>query len=328
MPTPPPPPRTLLPDPRLSPRFAGLVTFGRYPRLADVPAESRPVDWAVLGVPFDTGVTFRPGARFGPRAIREASQTVRRYSLEHKVDIAQVLSLADAGDAPVLPFDLEGTLRGLTEFALGLGDAKRTRLLALGGDHSLSYPLIKAAFLRRGAPRGGIGLVHFDSHLDTVDRVWDSPWSHASPFRRAIEDGLINPKRMFSFGIKGPINTPGDLDFARKHGITVLSQPELDAGDPVKAAAAAARKLGSGPVYLTFDVDCVDPAYAPGTGTPAVGGMRSATALAMLRALRGINLVGADVVEVLPDRDVAGITALLAAQVGFEVLALDAATRK
>lgn len=318
-------PRTALPDPRVTPRFAGLVTFARFPRIDDVPAASRPLDWAVLGVPFDSGVTFRPGARFGPRAIREASQTVRRYSIEHRVDIAEVLSMADAGDAPVAPFDLELTLRQLADHALTIGDHKCTRLLALGGDHSISYPLIKAAFLRRGAPKGGLGLIHFDSHLDTVDQVWGHRWSHASPFRRAIEDGLINPKRMISLGIKGPINSAADLDFAKKRGVTIVTQPELDATDPAKLLAAFVRKLGPTPTYLTFDIDAVDPAYAPGTGTPSVGGMSSGAALRLLRACRGVKLAGADVVEVLPDRDVAGITAQLAAQIAFEILAIDAA---
>jgi agmatinase len=320
-------PRTNLPDARVSPRFAGLVTFARVPRLEDVKPEHRPVDWAVLGVPFDGGVTFRPGTRFGPRAIREASQTIRRYSIEHDVDVAEALSIADAGDAQVLPFDLEGTLQRLAEHAQAVGDAKRTRVLALGGDHSITYALIKAAFLRRAAPKGGLALIHVDSHLDTVERVWESPWSHASPFRRAVEDGLVNPKRMISIGIKGPLNSAADLDFARRHGITILTQTDLDNGAGRKVLPAFLRKLGDQPTYLSFDIDAVDPAFAPGSGTLSPGGMTSREALALLRSMKGVNLAGADVVEVLPDRDPAGITALLAAQVAFEVLALDAAGR-
>lgn len=321
--------RTVLPDPREFPRFAGVSTFCRYPLLGEVAPENSPVDWVVYGVPFDGGVTYRPGARFGPRAIRDASQYVKRYSLEHKVDVCAALSVADGGDAPVRPYSVKGTLDAVVGFALGLGDPAATRLLAVGGDHSVAYANIRATWERRGRPGGGLALLHFDSHLDTVDTVWGEKWTHASPFIRAIEDGLIDPKRMLTIGVKGPLNNADDLRYAHEKGVTVVpyerwrSDPGA-AEDTVRRFVAA---LGGAETYLSFDIDCVDPAHAPGTGTPSVGGFTSAEVLALLRALRGVDIVGADVVEVLPDRDPAGITSLLAAHVVFEVLALDAAQR-
>lgn len=318
--------RTNLPDARRTPRFAGLPTFCRYPRLDDVAPEHVPVDWAIYGVPFDSGVTYRPGARFGPRAIRVESQYVKRYSIEHDVDVCEVLSLADAGDAPVAPYDCEQNAQIQLAFARTIGDPRHTRLFAVGGDHTIAYGNIRATWERQGSPKGGLALIHFDSHLDTVDAVWGEQWGHASVFRRAIEDGLINPRNMLTVGIKGPLNTRDDLAYARDHGVDIVTfdrwTREGDA--PLRGFA---RRIGGTPTYLTFDIDCVDPAFAPGTGTPSVGGFSSAQALSALRLFRGVNIVGADVVEVLPDRDVSGITALLASHVLFEVLALDAARR-
>lgn len=322
-----PPRRTRLPDARTTPRFAGVAAFCRFPRIEDVSADSSPVDWAIYGVPFDSGVTFRPGARFGPRAVRDASQYVKPYNVAHAVDVAQVLSIADAGDAPVNPYSISQTLDSVVAFAAALGDPSSTRLLAVGGDHSVAYANIKATWQRAGSPRGGLALIHFDSHLDTVDAVWGERFGHASPFIRAIEDGLIDPRAMISIGIKGPLNTPDDLDFARAHGVTIIGRDELASPHGHAAIAAFVMSLASRPAYLTFDIDVVDPAFAPGTGTPSVGGITSAEALSLLRTLRGVNIIGADVVEVLPDRDVSQITALLASHVILEILALDAARR-
>lgn len=335
-------PKTVLPDARVSPRFAGIATFCRYPRLEDVAPENRPIDWALYGVPFDGGVTFRPGARFAPRAIREASQYVKRYSMAHDVDVCDALSLCDAGDAPVWPFDIQKTLDAVGEFAADLAD-RDTRLLAVGGDHSVAYANIRATYSRWNEPEGGLALIHFDAHLDTVDSVWGEKRSHASPFRRAIEEGFINPRRMLSIGARGPLNRGDDLDFARSAGVTLVTRDELLPGGPgvvvgsggilspgMQKVRAFLGALKDTPAYLTFDIDVVDPAFAPGTGTPSPGGLSSSEAVSLLRTLRGVQIVGADVVEVLPDRDVggpAGITSMLASQVIFEVLSLDAARR-
>lgn len=323
--------RTVLPDSRISPRFAGLATFGRYPRLEDVAPENAPVDWAVYGVPFDGGVTFRPGTRFGPRAVREASAYLKRYHMAHNLDVCETLSMADAGDAPISPFSITENLDRVGEFALTLPE--EARLLAIGGDHSISYANIRATYQRLGEPAGGLALVHFDSHLDTVDSVWGERYSHASPFRRVIEEGFVNPARMLTIGVKGPLNRGDDLAFAKQQGVTLVNRDQLAAEGPRGVDAFVQRLLseagGAGaPVYVTFDVDVVDPAFAPGVGTPSPGGITTAEAFDLLRRLAGLRVVGGDVVEVLPDRDVAGNTALLAAHVGFEIIALDACSRR
>lgn len=320
-------PRTVLPDPRVSPRFAGLTTFCRYPRLQDVAPENCPVDWAIYGVPFDGGTTYRPGARFAPRAIREASQYVKRFHLEHGVDVCEVLSLADAGDAPVRPYDCKENIDAVIDWAVKLpGPANHTKLFAVGGDHSIAYANIAATWERRGRPAGGLAVIHFDSHLDTVDAVWGEKWGHASPFIRAIEAGFIDPRAMVSIGVKGPLNTREDLEYARSKGITLITHEQWRAAGPGPFIDFA-RRLGGRETYLTFDIDVVDPAFAPGTGTPSVGGFTSAEVLGLLRSLRGTDVVGADVVEVLPDRDPSGITAFLAAHILFEIVSLDAARR-
>lgn len=320
----PPSPRTTLPDARVSPRFAGIATFGRFPQIKDVPAEQQPVDWAVYGVPFDGGVTYRPGARFGPRAIREASQYLKPAHLEHGVNLIERLSLADAGDAPVRPYDTKETLDAVVKFARSIGDPSHTRLFAIGGDHSVAYANIRATWERLGKPKGGLALIHFDAHLDTVDQVWGEKWTHASPFLRAIEDGLIDPKRMGSVGIRGPLNSLRDLDFARKREIELITYDTWRHRDGEARFESFLERLGDDPVYLTFDIDAIDPAFAPGTGTPSAGGFTSAEAIDLLRLCAGVNLVGADIVEVLPDRDPAGITSMLAAHLIGEILALAA----
>lgn len=322
-------PRTILPDPRQTPRFAGISTFCRYPRAADVDDVYRPIDWLLYGVPFDSGVTYRPGARFAPRAIRDASQYVKPYHMTHSVGVVEKLSIADAGDAPVQPYALKETLDSVAAWARQQstshgGSGTPSRLLAVGGDHSIAYANIKATHAAQGQP---LALVHFDAHLDTVDKVWGESWGHASPFRRAIDETLIDPKAMVSIGVRGPLNTPTDLEFARDHGVTILTREEIATNTGRSALSKKIREIGTRPAYLTFDIDAIDPAFAPGTGTPSVGGLSSTEALELLRSLKGLDIAGADVVEVLPDRDPAGITALLAAHIVFEILALDAARR-
>jgi agmatinase len=315
--------KTILPNARVSPRFAGLTTFARYPRIEDADPRNTPVDWAIYGVPFDTGVTFRPGARFGPRAIRDASQYLKPHHLEHRITVTDTLSLADAGDAPVRPYSCAETLDAVSQFAMGLGDRAATRLLALGGDHSIALANMRATHARLGSPPGGLACIHFDSHLDTVDSVWGERYGHASPFIRAIEEGVIDPRRMISVGIKGPLNTPDDLQYAQDHGVTVLTYGQWRR-DGAVVLTNYLERIAASEAYLSFDIDVIDPAFAPGTGTPAVGGFTSAEALDLLRLCRGANIVGADVVEVLPDRDVSQMTAFLASHIVFEILALDA----
>lgn len=324
--------KTTLPNARLRPRFAGVPTFARFPLIELVEPSRRPLDWAVFGAPFDTGATYRPGARLGPRSIRDESQYVKPYHIVHDINIAEWLSMADAGDAPVRPFSCEDNARCIAEFATGLADPT-TKLLMLGGDHSNTLAALRAAWARSGRPAGGLALLHFDSHVDTVDMTLGERYSHASPFIRAVEEGVLNPKKMLSVGVKGPLNTSDDLRYAQDHGVTLITY-ERWREEGTATIDGFLDALGDERAYLTFDIDCVDPAFAPGTGTPSVGGFSSAEALSLVRRLtridggRGPNLVGADVVEVLPDRDVGGVTALLAAHVAFEVLALDARRKR
>ena len=317
--------RTELPNAREVPRFAGVATFCRFPSADRVKPAHQPADWVLYGVPFDGAVTYRPGARFAPRAIREASQYIKPFNSALGVNVAEALSLADAGDAPVKPFSCKETLDAACAFAEKLGKPSHTRLLAVGGDHSIAYANIRATWLRRGRPKGGLALIHFDAHLDTVDSVWGEKWSHASPFLRAVEDGLIDPRRMLSVGARGPLNSAADLDFARDRGVELVTFDQWRGGDGPARIMSFLQRLGRDETYLTFDIDSVDPAFAPGTGTPCCGGFTSAEALALVRGCAGVNLVGGDVVEVLPDRDPAGITSLLAAHVIFEILSAAAA---
>ncbi|MFG0256867.1 MAG: agmatinase [Phycisphaerales bacterium JB043] len=323
-------PRTILPDARQFPRYAGLCTFGRYPRIEDVGGS---VDWAIYGVPYDGGVSYRPGARFGPRAIREASQYIKTYHLEHDLTITEEFSLADAGDAPIEPYACEGTSRTVSDHAESIGDPSHTRLIALGGDHSIALANIRATYNRLGKPIGGMPLIHFDAHLDTVDTLWGERHSHASPFIRAIEEGLIDPKRMISIGIRGPLNTKKDLEYAHDHGITIVSAEQWHCCAGHESLDEFVEQLGD-PAYISFDIDVADPVFAPGTGTPAIGGLSSVQILEALQLLanpssgRGISVAGADIVEVLPDRDPTGITTLLAAQIVFEILCVDGVSRR
>ncbi len=327
-----------MPSGRITPRFAGLSTFGRYPRLEDVSPDCRPVDWAIFGAPYDSGVTYRPGARFGPRSIREESQYLKPYHIVHDLMLSEVFSMADAGDAPVKPFSCEANTQTIADWAADLdgGAAPHvTKLFMLGGDHSCTLAALRAAWRRHGTPKGGLAMLHFDSHVDTVDVTLDERYSHASPFIRAVEEGILDPSRMLSVGIKGPLNTPNDLSYARDHGVTMITYEQWrDEGSAT--IDAFLKRLGNDQCYFTFDIDCLDPTFAPGTGTPCVGGFTSAEVLELLRHIAtfahasgvGPNLVGADVVEVLPQRDVAGNTALLAAHIAFELMCIDGLKRK
>jgi agmatinase len=302
--------------------YAGIATFLKAPHVPEPTLDDGEI--AVLGIPFDEATTSRSGARFGPRAIREASAYIKPYHLEHGVNIAHVFSLADAGDSPIKPYSCKETLESACGFAKAIGDPAHTKLLAVGGDHSIAYANIRATWERRGKPKGGLAMIHFDAHLDTAGPIWDEPWTHASPFRHAIDEGMIDPKRMISIGIRGPLNTADDLDYAHEHGIEIVTYEDCTTDAGIERIEACLDALGDDETYLTFDIDCVDPAYAPGTGTPCCGGFTSAEVIDLLRVCAGTNIVGADVVEVLPDRDVSGITALLASHVIFEILALAA----
>lgn len=306
--------KTQLPDARVFPRFAGVCSFFRFP------IELQPksgVDWAVYGVPFDASTTYRPGARFGPRAIREQSAYIKAYHLQYQQHLLERYSLVDAGDAPVSPYDFEENLKQHENFALAWRE-KGARTFAVGGDHSIALGNMRATAKSFGEK---LALIHFDSHTDTVDSLWGEKYTHAAPIRRGIEEGLFDTKAMISIGIKGPVNTAHELDWGQDQGIEYVTYEEWRA-EGSERIQKFAKSLGNKAVYLSFDIDCVDPAYAPGTGTPSVGGFTSAEVIELVRIFRGINLQGADLVEVAPAYDPSYVTALLGAHLIFEILSL------
>lgn len=304
-------------DARILPRFAGVRTFMRLPHVTDLAG----VDAAVYGIPFDTGVSFRPGQRFGPEAIRSMSALLRPFHAGFDIDLCDALSIIDYGDVPVAPGDTEGTYRRVEEALAPIVEAGIFPL-ALGGDHSITLAELRALAVRHGP----MALVQLDSHCDTWDSYFDQRYFHGTTFRRAVEEGLLDAEASVQAGMRGSLYAAADLDDARSLGFQVIPADELRVLEPERFAAIVRARAGNRPVFISFDVDFLDPAYAPGTGTPEIGGFSTAQAVALLRSLRGIDLVGADVVEVSPPYDGPGqITALAAANVAWEILALRAA---
>lgn len=306
-------------DARVLPRFSGVRTFARLPHVTDLAG----ADVAVVGVPFDTATTFRPGARFGPEAIRSASALLRPYNAAWDVDVVDALSIVDYGDVPVAPGDTVETYRRV-EAALEPVVAAGPLTLGLGGDHSVTLAELRALARRHGP----LSVVLLDSHADTWDEYFGQRFFHGTTFLRAVEERVCDPASSVMAGMRGTVYGPGDLDDARGLGFAVVTTDELRALGPERYGELVRERVGERPVFLSFDVDFLDPAFAPGTGTPEVGGFSTAEALAFLRALRGIRLVGADVVEVAPAYDGPGQqTALAAANVAWELLALHAVGR-
>lgn len=303
-------------DPLKSPRFGDPVTFNRLPHVPDIKGKN--VDVAILGVPFDGGTSYRPGARFGPRAVRDASVLNRNFNPDLGVAVYERLNVVDGGDIAVNPINIQSTMRAI-EAHIARVHAAGARAICVGGDHSILLPDLRAIHKKYGK----ITLVHFDAHNDTGDQAWGEKYHHGTPIRRAIEEGLIEGPRIFQIGVRGPLTSPSQEDYVREHRMNVLDMNAFH--DPRKRAAffSKLRKVaGKGPCYLTFDVDGIDPAFAPGTGTPVVGGLSSFEALQSLRKLGGLNFVGANVVEISPPFDHAEITSLLGAAIVFEILSL------
>lgn len=310
------------PDGRVRPRYVGPDTFARLPRLQDV---SR-AHVAVVGVPFDAGVSYRPGARFGPQAIRAASKLLRAYHQDMDVEPWLVHQVADAGDLAPNPFDIGeaiATIESGGREALQRADY----LLAIGGDHTIALPLLRLARERHGP----IALVHFDAHLDTWDTYFGAAYTHGTPFRRAFEEGLLAPGRSAHVGIRGPLFGTADLADDAGMGFEVISTVDVARAGVDAAIDRVRARVGDSPVYVSIDIDVLDPAHAPGTGTPEPGGLTTRELMLLLRGMAGLPLVGADVVEVAPPYDHAELTALAAANLAYECLALfalasDAAT--
>lgn len=298
------------------PRFAGLSTFMRLPAVAT--AEG--LDIALIGIPWDGGTTNRAGARHGPREVRNMSSLMR--SAHHASGVApfEIANIADVGDLSVNPIDV---MDGIARIEAGMAAIVATGALplAVGGDHLTTLPSLRA--VARG-PRGGgkaLGMIHFDAHSDTNDTYFGgNRFTHGTPFRRAIEEGVLDPKRVVQIGIRGSVYEPGEHDWAKAQGIRIIYMEEFVARGPAAVIAEALEIVGQDPTYITFDIDSIDPSMAPGTGTPEIGGFTTREAQQMLRLLGPVNIAGADVVEVAPPFDVGGMTALAGATVMFELM--------
>jgi agmatinase len=301
------------------PRFAGASTFARLPRIDEV----SDFDVAILGAPFDGGVSFRPGARFGPTAVRQASRHLRpAYHPDLEVAPFRVLQAVDAGDVPCNPFDLDEALKQIADHASELVTDRR-RLITIGGDHTVALPALRAAARRHGP----MAVVHFDAHLDTWDTYFGADRTHGTVFRRAAEEGLLLPDASTHVGIRGPLYDSQDLVDDARFGFSVVRASDFDRLGVAEVVGRVRERAGDAPIYLSIDIDVLDPSAAPGTGTPEIGGFTSRELLALLRALPGDQIVAADVVEVSPPYDHAEITSLAAATVIYDVIALMARTQ-
>ncbi|RSM68773.1 agmatinase [Actinoplanes sp. ATCC 53533] len=298
-------------DATVVPRFAGPATFARLPRIDEV----SDVDVAVIGVPFDAGVSYRPGARFGPAHVRESSRLLRPYNPAADVEPFASQQVADAGDLAVNPFDIEAAIGQIEAGARAMLE-RAGRLVTIGGDHTIALPLLRAV----AAKHGPVAVVHFDAHLDTWDTYFGAAHTHGTPFRRASEEGLIDRSGCLHVGTRGPLYSTRDLAEDRELGFHVVPSVEIDDLGARGIAERIRERVGDRPVYLSIDIDVLDPAFAPGTGTPEAGGMTSRELLAVLRTFGELNLVGADVVEVSPAYDHAEITGIAAAHTVYEIL--------
>ena len=303
-------------DAQLIPRFAGIRTFMRAPHVTDLAG----VDAVVYGIPFDTATSYRTGPRFGPEAIRSASSLLRPYNPALDVNVVDALSIVDYGALPVSPGDTERTYAQVEE-ALAPIVAAGAFVAALGGDHSITLAELRALARKHGP----MVLVQLDSHGDTWEQYFGQQYFHGTTFKRAVEEGLLDAAASVQAGMRGSLYGAQDLQDARDLGFTVLSTDELRDLGAAGYGELVRAKVGARPVFVSFDIDFLDPAFAPGTGTPEVGGFSTAEALAFLRALRGLMLVGCDVVEVSPPYDGPGmVTALAGATVVYELLSLRA----
>jgi agmatinase len=300
-------------DATRTPRFAGLTTFARLPTSEQVEA------WniGVVGVPFDTGTSYRPGARFGPSAVRQGSRLLRPYHPDLEVSPFQAVQVVDAGDIACTPFDIEEAVTQIEAGADQLLEGGR-RLVAIGGDHTIALPLLRATAKRHGP----VALVHFDAHLDTWNTYFDARYTHGTPFRRAWEEGLLLPDGAAHIGTRGPLYGSSDLEDDDRMRFWRVSSAEVGERGVADVVSSLRSRIGDAPVYVSVDIDVLDPAHAPGTGTPEAGGLTSRELLGLLRGLDGLALVGADVVEVSPSYDHAEITAIAAAHVAYDLVSL------
>jgi len=292
------------------PRYAGPATFARLPRIDEVPH----ADIAVVGVPFDSGVSYRPGARFGPGHIRASSKLLRPYHPRLDVEPFAVQQVADAGDVAVNPFDIAEAIATIEQASDELRDGG-TKLITLGGDHTIALPLLRSVAKKHGP----VALLHFDAHLDTWDTYFGAEYTHGTPFRRAVEEGILDTSALSHVGTRGPLYGKKDLTDDEKMGFGIVTSADIYRRGADEVADQLRQRIGDRPLYISIDIDCLDPAHAPGTGTPEAGGMTSRELLEILRGLASCNLVSADVVEVAPAYDHAEITAVAASHTAYEL---------
>ncbi len=300
-------------NPISAPRYTGITTFMRTPLVCD-PSE---LDITLIGVPFDRGAENRPGQRYGPREIRNMSSLIRTVHHVTRINPYKLCRVADTGDVPFTnAFHIESSHADIAEFYRRV-HAVGTVPLSAGGDHSISLPILRAIAIDRP-----VGMVHIDAHTDTCDEELGSRFTHGTTFRRAVEEGLLDPKRTVQIGIRGAQNTEEGWIFSLESGMRVIFMEEFTKLGVEAVIAEARRVVGNGPTYVSFDIDSIDPAFAPGTGTPEVGGITTIESQALLRGLRGLFLIGGDVVEVSPPYDPLGNTALVGATMMYEILCI------
>ena len=299
------------------PRFAGVPTFMRLPHVAPDHARFGEVEIGIIGVPWDSGTTNRPGPRHGPRQLRDASTMMRAQHAVSGMRPFEAARCADLGDVGPNPADIQDSMARITAFYDKVIEAGILPLTA-GGDHLTSLPVLRSV-----AKKSPVGMIHFDSHTDLFHSYFGGMmYTHGTPFRRAVEEGLLDPKRVVQIGIRGTMYDEEDRDFAKAEGIRLILIEEFHARGVEDVMAEAREITGDGPTYVSYDIDFVDPTFAPGTGTPEVGGPNSYQALQVCRALEGVNIVGADMVEVSPPFDMSGGTAFLGMSVMYEILCI------
>ena len=305
------------------PRFAGVPSFMRLPHLTREDPLYKDVDIALVGVPWDGGTTNRPGARHGPRQLRDLSTMIRAVHPVSHIKPFELCNCADLGDVPPNPADLMASLNRVAEYYTQLKLDGITPLTA-GGDHLISLPILRGL-----AKDGPVGMIHFDAHTDLFNEYFGGTrYTHGTPFRRAIEEGLLDPKRVIQIGIRGTMYDGEDIEFGRANGVTILMIEDLMERGVADVMAQAREVVGDGDTYCSFDIDFIDPAFAPGTGTPEIGGPTTYVAQQVVRELSGVNLIGADLVEVSPPFDQSGGTAWVGASIMFELLCMLATSHK
>jgi guanidinopropionase len=295
------------------PRFSGIKTFFRLPHVST----EADYDIGIVGVPYDGGVSYRPGARFAPTKIREASSLGRGFNMARGEHVWSKKKVADIGDCPTVPIDQAQTYARIETFFGNLMNLNK-KFVAVGGDHSTTLPLLRAVKKKYGV----LSLIHFDAHLDTYPAAWGCEYHHGTFVRHAIEEGLIDPKRSVQIGIRGPLVDKNDMGVNEKHGLRTITVDDVRSTNNLQQFLAALPQFNELPTYISFDIDCLDPVYAPGTGTPVVGGLTTYETQRILRALKVKNLVAADVVEVSPPYDLADLTSLAAIDTIFEFLCM------